>query len=51
MSAMLMIRTRLATQLETSRMLRGANRAMRSELHSTVKALSAQLAELCKQAA
>lgn len=50
-SAMLVIRTSLATQLETSRVLREANRAMRGELRSAVKALNAQLEELCKRAA
>ncbi|HKR28063.1 MAG TPA: hypothetical protein VJS11_11435 [Acidobacteriaceae bacterium] len=50
-NAMLVIRTSLATELETSRMLREANRAMRLELNLAVKELHLQLEQLCKRAA
>jgi hypothetical protein len=50
-TALLMVRTTLAAELETSRMLREVNRTMRVELTSAVKALRAQLEDLCKRAA
>lgn len=50
-TAMLVVRTNLAAELETSRMLREVNRAMRKELSMAVEALSVELAALCKRAA
>lgn len=47
----LAIRTTLAAELETSRMLREENRTVRAELSSAVRALRVQLQELCKRAA
>lgn len=50
-TATLMVRTNLAAELETSRMLREVNRAMRSELSSALKALNIQLEQMCKRVA